>query len=116
MLFLLNGCLSLRQTSALSAETARTVVLKGNPSTGYVWRYTINNPEIITIEETHSYRGDSDFVGSPSEFTYTVRPLKEGTTTVFFIYARPWEEKPVETRQFTAVVRKDGSLTLSENQ
>lgn len=114
--FLLTGCLSLRPTTASTDKTDRIVTLKGNPSTGYTWKYRIENPKIVTVEESHSYKGDSNFVGSPSDFTYTIKPLREGKTMILFIYARPWEEEPAEIRQFTAAVDKNGLLTLSENQ
>lgn len=115
-LLTVNGCLSTRQPANPSDTTIQTVILEGNPTTGFTWKYKIENPEIVSVEEERTYRGNPGCVGAPSDFTYTIHPLSEGKTAVLFFYERPWEEEPAEIRRFTAIVDEQGFLTLSENQ
>jgi len=74
------------------------VILPGNKTTGYSW--TLDNEEKLpggVTEKSHEYIADKHkpgIVGSGGEFHFTlVAPEKEGTYTVKFRNARPWEGK-----------------------
>ena len=81
---LLAGC---KSTSLATNE--KIIELKGNPTTGYTWLYTVGDESIIQVEEKITYLGQDGVVGAPSLFTYKIIALSEGETTLKFEYTRP---------------------------
>ena len=83
ILFLLSlifaGC-----KSASFNSSEKILELRGNPTTGYTWIYTIGDESIIQVDEDIQYLGKEGMVGAPSLFTYTVRSLKQGNTNLKF--------------------------------
>ena len=91
--------------------------LRGNPTTGYTWIYTIEDDSIIQADEDIQYLGREGISGAPSLFTYTIRSIKTGDTTLRFEYKRPWEDKDAEEIRFFKVnVKENGKLTLTEKR
>lgn len=69
-----------------------------NPTTGYSWTAEVENPAVAEVEE--QYYPDSaplDMVGVGGTQWYRIHGLGEGTTSVTFRYARPWESTAVTT-------------------
>lgn len=69
-----------------------TIILNGNPSTGYNWTYEIDNKDIVKIDESTESSCENGMSGCPSNFIYTTTGLKEGKVTITFTYKRSWEE------------------------
>lgn len=91
-----------------------TIVLQGNPTTGYTWGYTESVKGIVSIEETQTYLGGKDLVGAPSLFKYKVKPVKDGNLVLIFMYKRNWEkDSPLEARMFYVEV-KGSKVTITE--
>lgn len=106
------GCKSI---AFKSSETR--LELRGNPTTGYTWIYTIGDESIIQIDEDIKYLGKEGMVGAPSLFTYTVRSLKQGNTNLKFEYKRPWENKQAEeVRFFEVTVKENGKISMTEKK
>ena len=88
ILFLLSlifaGC---KSVSFNSRE--KILELRGNPTTGYTWIYTIGDETIIQVDEDIQYLGKEGMVGAPSLFTYKVRSTKQGNTNLKFEYKPP---------------------------
>ena len=104
------GC----KTSAFKPSEV-VLELKGNPTTGYTWLYTIEDDSIIQVKEEVKYLGKKGMVGAPSLFTYTVRSLKQGNTNLKFEYKRPWEDKEAENvRNYEVTVKENGQILLVE--
>ena len=74
----------------LSVGEISTVTLKGNPTTGYSWQYTIEDSSIIKLDKESSVP-DSAAMGAGSTFTWDFKALKAGETKIIFKYYRPWE-------------------------
>lgn len=107
---LLAGC---KSTSLATNE--RIIELKGNPTTGYTWLYTVGDESIIQVEEKITYLGQDGVVGAPSLFTYKIIALREGETTLKFEYKRPWEDKEAEAvRLFEVSVKGAGKIVVRE--
>lgn len=66
------------------------IVLKGNPTTGYDWQYTVGDTDVVGITG-QSYVPDSDLIGAGGTYTWSFKVLKAGKTTIMFQYYRPWE-------------------------
>lgn len=74
---------------------------KENPSTGYVWRLDPTASaglDLLAIFDGGHKAGKS-LPGAPGTHSWTIRALKPGTATVQFVYQRPWEPAPAETRR-----------------
>ena len=116
ILFLLSlifaGC-----KSASFNSSEKILELRGNPTTGYTWIYTIGDETIIQVDEDIQYLGKKGVVGAPSLFTYTVRSLKQGNTNLKFEYKRPWENKQAEeVRYFEVTVKENGKINMTEKK
>ena len=88
----------------IKANRDKTIVLimKGNPTTGFSW--LVEDPKKIdkTILEPlniNKFNTADDYVSDPHEqgmvgyggnFHFKFRPLKEGKTSIKFLYKQPW--------------------------
>ena len=107
---LFTGC----STTSFKSEKTN-LELKGNPTTGYTWIYTIGDNTIISVEEDIKYLGAKGVMGAPSKFTYTIKSLKAGNTSLKFEYKRPWEEKDAEeVRLYEVTVKENGKIELKD--
>ena len=116
---LLPGCGGTQEediaTVKLSGNMA-TVELKGNPTTGYTWLYTMS-PEGIVREAFSDYipdKTDDNVVGSGGKFVFTFEAVSEGEAELVFSYLRVWEEgiPAINTVTYKAVVDDKGNLKL----
>ena len=86
-----------------------SLVLDGNPTTGYIWQTSPALPADSPVEVQLSYlsKADADMCcGFPTPTTVTITALKPGTQVVRLVYARPWEKKkaPAKTESFKVIV------------
>jgi inhibitor of cysteine peptidase len=81
-----------------------TVVLAGNPTTGYSWVVAEMDEAVLSSLEP-AYVSDSELMGSGGEFTFTFTAVAAGTTQVQLEYLRTWEQvEPLETFTITVTV------------
>ncbi|NLI13986.1 MAG: DUF4163 domain-containing protein [Peptococcaceae bacterium] len=101
--FLLDGAKLLEasgtQNSLNIGETGR-VILRGNPTTGYTWHYTIENSDLVKLDSEYEVR-DSNMIGAGSTFIWNFRALQAGRTSVTFKYYREWEGEASTTADNT---------------
>jgi len=114
------GCESTQEQniSAVKLEGNKaTVELKGNPTTGYSWDYTMS-PEGIVREIFKDYipdKKDENLAGSGGKFVFTFEAVTQGEAELVFSYFRPWEAEPaLETVSYRALVDDKGNLTLKK--
>ena len=67
-----------------------TVTLKGNPTTGFEWKYAIADNSVIKLDSESSIV-DSNAIGAGSTFTWNFKAMKAGETKITFKYYRSWE-------------------------
>lgn len=115
---LLLFCLIFEGCKSIAFKSSEKILeLRGNPTTGYTWIYTIGDESIIQVDEDLKYLGKEGMVGAPSLFTYTVRSLKQGNTNLKFEYKRPWENKQTEeVRLFEVTVKENGKISMTEKK
>lgn len=89
-IFLLSGCSNGINLNNNTKELK--INLYSNSSTGYEWTYKVSNEDIIKISKSYKTNCPSDVSGCGGENVYTIKPLKEGKTTITFKYARSWEQ------------------------
>ncbi len=106
-------------SSSFKSQTA-TIQLKGNPSTGYSWEYTIGDKSLISVDEAvlsdkSLDDGKVGLVGAPESFIYTIRSLKAGKTSLTFEYKRSWENLPAaEVHIYEVSINNSGKIDLKE--
>jgi inhibitor of cysteine peptidase len=75
--------------------------LQENMTTGYSWRIdqsASRNLGILSISDSGRSGRRRRMVGSPSVRHWNIRALKPGQAEIVFVYQRPWEPAPVQTR------------------
>ena len=82
----------------LQVQPGETFEIKlcSNPTTGFQWSEEAQiSDKAITIQEGHEFTGpDSEPPpppGTPGQEVWNFKALKEGSSTIFFEYSRPWE-------------------------
>ena len=112
LLFLNIGC----RTSKFESKEKK-LEFTGNPTTGYIWFFEIEDESIIQVEETINYLGEKKIVGAPSLFMYKIKSLKPGITTLCFQYKRPWENNNPEKDIFYDVkVNSTGKISITKRK
>jgi len=102
-------------TVKLEGNTA-IVELKGNPTTGYSWNYTMS-PAGVVREVSNEYipdKTDENVSGSGGKFVFTFEAVSEGEADLVFSYLRVWETDvpAINTVTYRAVVDDKGNLKL----
>ncbi|MFH1103777.1 MAG: protease inhibitor I42 family protein [Actinomycetota bacterium] len=81
-----------------------SVVLDGNPTTGYGWQVDGIDESVLSTTDPE-YRSDSNLIGSGGQYTFTFTGVAAGQTQVRLVYLRPWEQaEPLETFGLTVTV------------
>lgn len=112
--FVFGSCTSAKVEKSSANENTAKITLEGNSTTGFSWEYSQNPDGIVEISETETYLGKGDIVGAPSRFDYVLSPVKDGETTLTFIYRRSWEtEPPAETKSYKVTV-KAGKVSVEK--
>ncbi|MBO5684054.1 MAG: protease inhibitor I42 family protein [Akkermansia sp.] len=86
-----------------------SVVLNGNPTTGYIWRVDGKIPakSPVQVELVNAAQQDDSFCcGFPVPTTLNIIGRRAGKTTVRVVYARPWEKgkAPADVKTFAVKV------------
>jgi inhibitor of cysteine peptidase len=77
------------------------VVLKGNPSTGYAWNYTMDNKDIIELSSSNEVPDKENITGSGSTFIWHFKALKAGQIKLTYKYYRDWEREATAAKEDT---------------
>lgn len=85
-----------------------TFELKSNPTTGYSWQAS-QSEELFRIESVYKENEHAEgMVGVGGVETFTLTPLKTGTTEVTLTYARSWEGgEPADQVVYVFEIDKD---------
>ena len=88
-----------------------TFELKSNPTTGYSWQAS-QSEELFQIESVYTDDEHAEgMVGVGGVETFTLTPLKAGTTELTLTYARSWESGE-QTDQVVYVFEIDKELQV----
>lgn len=85
------------------------IKLDSNPTTGYSWYLAkpLDNAYLRLVKSSYKQdRCNSRMVGVGGVETFILKPLKKGSTTVYFEYKRPWEkEKALNNRDINILIK-----------
>jgi len=82
------------RTIELSVEGVLDVMLKGNPTTGYVWSSAFPDKGIIMQMGEAKFEPDKSARGSGGYIILRFKAAKAGEVLLKLIYHRPFENKP----------------------
>jgi predicted secreted protein len=88
----------------LAVGESFTVILEGNPTTGYGWQVQTMDETVLAGSEPE-YVTDSQALGSGGMYTFTFTGVTAGETQLELAYARSWESvPPLQTFTLTVIV------------
>jgi inhibitor of cysteine peptidase len=85
----------------LKLGASASVRLPETPSTGYSWRIdegASKGLDLIGIADRGHTPG-KPLPGAPGVHVWSIRAQKLGQASIRFVYQRPWEPAPAETRE-----------------
>lgn len=77
------------------------VVLKGNPSTGFAWYYTIDNNDVIELSSNNNVPDKNNVAGSASTYSWSFKALKTGQVKIIYRYYQGWLGEASVTKENT---------------
>jgi predicted secreted protein len=85
------------------------VLLAGNGTTGYQWTASIDDPDVLQQPGDPAFRSANTspgIVGSGGTYTFGIKAVRVGRSSLTFNYARSWEVgvAPVQVVRLTVVV------------
>jgi inhibitor of cysteine peptidase len=92
------------RTVTLKSTETLTIVLRGNPTTGFTWEITQLDTDMLMPEGEPAFTADSHMIGSGGKFTFRFLPINSGRTRLKLIYRRPWEKGVAPLKTFEVVV------------
>ena len=94
------------QPQTIKAGEEIFIALPSNRTTGYAWSATVNDEKLISYEGNVYQRSSSSTPGAGGQQLFVFHANRSGTTTIAFIYARPFETNvaPAKTLTFTITV------------
>ena len=92
-------------TASLIPYQPLVVRLPSNPSTGYVWSYTVSGDDVLRLESvTGEAPAPNGMVGVPGLEVWSFRAQGNGSAVLTYVYARPWEKNALPAKTFTLKV------------
>lgn len=86
-----------------------TLLMTGNPTTGYDWQYAILDEEVVSLTSEYiSESSDKEVVGAGGMYSFVLKGLKAGETVIAFEYGQSWDDT-------TTVVSLMYFVTVDEN-
>ena len=95
------------RTLTVAPATVITVMLEGNPTTGYSWESSISDPAVLKQTNAAEFKPLSGAIGAGGTFTFQFQAQSAGKTDVTLLYRRSWETgvAPLKTYHVTVEVR-----------
>ena len=95
------------KTIEMSKGGTLSIVLEGNPSTGYLWEVDSVEARVLKPVGEAEFKPVSDAPGSGGKVKLQFEAVEPGETLLSLIYHRPWEQDvlPEENFEVTVVVK-----------
>jgi inhibitor of cysteine peptidase len=88
------------KTIQLKRGSCISIVLEGNPTTGYTWELGSKLPPIIKQIKKPEYRSNSKMIGAGGRYTFQFKAIKPGKGIIKLVYHRSWEKNIPPARTF----------------
>lgn len=94
------------KTLVVSTGDALLVSLESNPSTGYGWQVSKNDPAILKLVGAPVYQPASHpMPGAPGHQLFKFEATSAGSDAIELTYARPWEKGVAPARTYSLIVK-----------
>lgn len=95
------------RTVTVAPGTVITVMLEGNPTTGYSWESSISNPAVLKQTNAAEFKPSGGALGAGGTFTFQFQAQSAGRTELTLEYRRSWETgvAPLKSYHVTIEVR-----------
>ena len=80
------------------------IMLKGNPTTGYIWEAASVDTSVLSEVREPEFRPESDARGSGGKIVMNFRAISVGKTLLKLIYHRPFEKNKPPIKVFSVDV------------
>lgn len=95
-------------------ETAVSVSVSENASTGYKWQYKIADEKVAVLSgNEYVYTAPAGMVGAAGTRIYTFKGVSEGSTYITLKYVREWEPVPARTIVIKLTVNANRTLSAA---
>jgi inhibitor of cysteine peptidase len=86
-----------------------TIILPGNPTTGYVWEVLANDSTLLKQKRQAVFVADADRIGAGGQTSFLFVPCRIGSTRLKLAYRRPWEREtpPIQVFEVSLTVKQD---------
>lgn len=95
-------------TIDLAVDKTSSVILEGNPSTGFVWEVVSVSSDAVKVKAAvmpaAMKKGEPPVCGAPAPTQVTFTGVKPGKSTVVLEYKRPWEKDTPAWKTMTFTV------------
>ncbi len=85
---------------ALVVNDQFSVILDGNPTTGYIWEIQTMDSSVLVLQGKPEFTTNSRLRGGPGSFRFTFKALQSGITDLRLIYHRPFEKNKAPERVY----------------
>lgn len=84
-----------------------TVVLAGNPTTGYTWEVAPDSAAPVELQGEPAFKAESSAVGAGGQMTLTFKAIAPGQGLLKLLYHQPWDQSapPAETFEVSVTVQ-----------
>lgn len=98
-----------------NAPTQPTVILEGNPTTGYTWNIIVADENVIAVTDEGFAANETEegIVGASGYQRFSFEGKAEGYTTVTFAYGRSWETEEAPAYTLTYDLSVDSNLVVT---
>lgn len=95
------------KTIAVKAGDTFTVVLDGNPTTGYTWEVAPDSAAPVELQGEPAFKAESSAVGAGGQMTLTFKATAPGQGLLRLLYHQPWDQSapPAETFEVSVTVQ-----------
>jgi len=88
---------------------------KGNPTTGYEWKASLENEDVVelVVTEYQMDKSELEMVGVGGVYTFVYHAKTAGTARIVVSYARSWEIGAVKTAVFNVTVDANDNISFT---
>jgi predicted secreted protein len=94
-------------------DKTATIVLEENPTTGYTWSVSVDNPLVIGLNSDKFYAsGDKNVVGAGGVHQYVFKAAGPGDAIITFDLGQQWDggEKGNKILKYKVTVDENGKI------
>lgn len=114
LLILIIGLMVIACSRKKEFDDRAVIELSTNGGVPYSWEYTIEDENIVKLDDKDSKEKNSTTAGGPVKLMYYFKGIKEGNTTITFNYKNITNDTIDETKVYSVIVDKKLKIKIEE--